>query len=440
MYSTKHIVKISLPILFSLVAQNIIQVVDTAFLGRVGEIELGASALAGITYIAIYTIGFGFSMGCQILIGRRNGEKNYDCIGEIVIQGILFLLFPALLLIATFKLGFSDTLTRLFQSESVGQAVSDYLDWRVYGFVFAFVNSTFRAFYIGIARTSVLMTNSLVMAGVNLVLDYGLIFGHFGFPEMGIGGAALASVIAEAVSTLFFIIYTRRRIDLEKYGFTRITFRWPVIKRILDLSVYMMLQYLLSIVTWMMFFVFIENCLGERPLAITNIVRSLYTIVTIPSHTFGSAVNTLVSNTIGSNRNDEVLNLVKRVSLISLICMLTIIFIFAVFPRTIIHIYTNDVSLMEDTVTSLYVLLSSLPFYAVGIVLFSSVSGTGNTQKALLFEVVTLVGYITYTWFIVVHLRLSVNWAWTTEHIYWAQLMFFSLIYLRRKRWMNKVI
>lgn len=440
MYSTKHIVKISLPILFSLVAQNIIQVVDTAFLGRVGEIELGASALAGITYIAIYTIGFGFSMGCQILIGRRNGEKNYDCIGEIVIQGILFLLFPALLLIATFKLGFSDTLTRLFQSESVGQAVSDYLDWRVYGFVFAFVNSTFRAFYIGIARTSVLMTNSLVMAGVNLVLDYGLIFGHFGFPEMGIGGAALASVIAEAVSTLFFIIYTRRRIDLEKYGFTRITFRWPVIKRILDLSVYMMLQYLLSIVTWMMFFVFIENCLGERPLAITNIVRSLYTIVTIPSHAFGSAVNTLVSNTIGSNRNDEVLNLVKRVSLISLICMLTIIFIFAVFPRTIIHIYTNDVSLMEDTVTSLYVLLSSLPFYAVGIVLFSSVSGTGNTQKALLFEVVTLVGYITYTWLIVVHLRLSVNWAWTTEHIYWAQLMFFSLIYLRRKRWMNKVI
>lgn len=440
MYSTKHIVKISLPILFSLVAQNIIQVVDTAFLGRVGEIELGASALAGITYIAIYTIGFGFSMGCQILIGRRNGEKNYDRIGEIVIQGILFLLFPALLLIATFKLGFSDTLTRLFQSESVGQAVSDYLDWRVYGFVFAFVNSTFRAFYIGIARTSVLMTNSLVMAGVNLVLDYGLIFGHFGFPEMGIGGAALASVIAEAVSTLFFIIYTRRRIDLEKYGFTRITFRWPVIKRILDLSVYMMLQYLLSIVTWMMFFVFIENCLGERPLAITNIVRSLYTIVTIPSHAFGSAVNTLVSNTIGSNRNDEVLNLVKRVSLISLICMLTIIFIFAVFPRTIIHIYTNDVSLMEDTVTSLYVLLSSLPFYAVGIVLFSSVSGTGNTQKALLFEVITLVGYITYTWFIVVHLRLSVNWAWTTEHIYWAQLMFFSLIYLRRKRWMNKVI
>ncbi|HBQ57213.1 MAG TPA: MATE family efflux transporter, partial [Porphyromonadaceae bacterium] len=166
----------------------------TAFLGRVGEVELGASALAGIIYIAIYTIGFGFSMGSQILIGRRNGEKKFHQIGEIVIQGILFLLVPALLLIAVFKLGFTDTLMRLFESENVSEAVSDYLDWRVYGFVFAFANSTFRAFYIGIARTKVLTINSLVMALVNLVLDYGLIFGNFVLPEMGFGGAALASV------------------------------------------------------------------------------------------------------------------------------------------------------------------------------------------------------------------------------------------------------
>ena len=68
MYSNRNILKISAPILLSLLAQNLIQVIDTAFLGRVGEVELGASALAGIIYIALYTIGFGFSMGSQILI------------------------------------------------------------------------------------------------------------------------------------------------------------------------------------------------------------------------------------------------------------------------------------------------------------------------------------------------------------------------------------
>jgi MATE family multidrug resistance protein len=439
-YSNKHVVKISLPILLSLLAQNIIQVIDTAFLGRVGEVELGASALAGIIYIAIYTIGFGFSMGSQILIGRRNGEKNFHQIGEIVIQGVLFLLIPGLLLIAAFKLGLTGVLMRLFQSENISEAVSGYLDWRVYGFVFAFANSTFRAFYIGIARTKVLTINSLVMAVVNLVLDYGLIFGNLGMPKMGMGGAALASVIAEASSTLFFILYTRKTVDLEKYGFRRIIFRWSVVKRVLDISIYMMLQYLLSIVTWLMFFVFIENYLGEHSLAVTNIVRSLYTIVTIPSHALGSAVNTLVSNTIGAGRKNEVLNLIRRVTMISLGSMSAIVFAVAIIPRLVIQIYTSDPSLIEDTVAPLYVLLSSLPFYAAGTVLYSSVSGTGNTQRALLFEIVTLLGYILYSWFIVVHLRLPVGWAWTTEHVYWFQLMLFSLFYLRSKRWMDKKI
>lgn len=427
-----------MPILLSLLAQNIIQVIDTAFLGRVGEVELGASALAGIIYIAIYTIGFGFSMGAQILIGRRNGERNFSQIGEIVIQGILFLLIPAVLLIAAFKMGLTDWLVKLFESDNVSEAVSDYLDWRVYGFVFAFANSTFRAFYIGIARTKVLTINSVVMAVVNLILDYGLIFGKLGLPEMGIGGAALASVIAEATSTLFFIIYTRKTVDLQKYGFTKITFKWSVVKRVLDISIYMMLQYLLSIVTWMMFFVYIENYLGERPLAVTNIVRSLYTIFTIPSHALGAAVNTMVSNTIGAGRSGEALNLIKRVSLISLYSMLAIIFVAAIAPRLIIHVYTNDASLISDTLAPLYVLLTSLPFYAVGTVLFSAVSGTGNTKKALLFEIITLSGYIIYMWLIIVFLRLSVSWAWTTEHIYWVQLLLFSLFYLRSKKWMDK--
>ena len=440
MYSNKHITKIGWPILLSLLAQNIIQVIDTAFLGRVGEVELGASALAGIIYIAIYTIGFGFSMGSQILIGRRNGEKNYKQIGEIVIQGIIFLIVPAILLILIFKLGFSDLLLGIFKSDNISGAVSDYLDWRVYGFIFAFANSSFRAFYIGVARTKVLLTSSIVMAIVNIILDYALIFGHFGLPEMGIGGAALASVIAEASATIFYIIYTKRKIDLEKYGFTKITFKWPVIKRVLDISIYMMVQYMLSIITWMMFFVFIENYMGERPLAITNIIRSLYTILTLPSNALSSAVNTLVSNTIGANKKDLVLDLIKRTAILSLSSMAVIIIIVALMPAIFLHIYTNDPVLISETIPPLYVLLATLPIYSIGTIVFSGLSGTGNTRTALAFEAVAICFYFGYSWLIIAHLRLSINWAWTTELVYWGLLLVSSVIYLRSKKWMNKVI
>lgn len=439
-YSNRHIAKISTPILLSLLAQNVIQVIDTAFLGRVGEVELGASALAGILYIALYTLGFGFSMGSQILIGRRNGEGNFNQIGDIVMQGSIFLLIPALLFIPLLRYGAGAWLPSLFESAEVAGAVTEYLEWRVFGLVFAFINVMFRAFYIGIARTKVLTINALVMALVNVVFDYGLIFGNLGMPEMGIGGAAIASVIAEFASTLFFFFYTRKTVDPEKYGFTKIRFQWSVIKRVLDVSIFMMVQYLFSIGTWMLFFLFIENYMGERSLAVTNIVRSFYTIFTIPSHAIGSTTGTMVSNTIGAGKNDEMAGLIRRLSLISLGVMGVVVLIVSIFPRAMIHIYTDDPSLIQDTVLPLYVLISSLPLYSVGTVLFSAVSGTGNTRTALRFEIFTLLFYVSYMWLIIIHLRASVAAAWTTEHVYWLFLTVLSYFYLRSGRWKDRKI
>lgn len=423
-----------------MLAQNIIQVIDTAFLGRVGEVELGASALAGIIYIALYTLGFGFSMGSQILIGRRNGEKNYDKIGDIVIQGAVFLLIPAMLLIPLLRYGAAHWIPLMFESAEVAGAVTEYLEWRVFGIVFAFVNLMFRAFYIGTARTKVLTMNAIVMAITNVIFDYGLIFGNLGMPELGMAGAAIASVIAEFASTVFLLIYTRKTVNLEKYGFKKIRFQWTVIQKVLDISVFMMVQYLFSIVTWMLFFVFIENYMGERPLAVTNIVRSFYTILTIPSHALGSVASTLVSNTMGADKKEEVINLIKRIAFISLGVMVGVIAIVSVFPRTMIRIYTDDPSLFSDTVLPLYVLISSLPIYSIGSVLFNSVSGTGNTRTALKFEIITLLFYFAYMWFVIIHMRFSVAVAWTTEHVYWLFLVTLSFIYLRSGKWKERKI
>ena len=92
MYTNKEIWNVSYPIFLGLLAQNIINVTDTAFLGRVGEVELGASAMGGLFYICVFTIAFGFSIGSQILIARRNGEGRYKDVGPVVIQGGTFLL------------------------------------------------------------------------------------------------------------------------------------------------------------------------------------------------------------------------------------------------------------------------------------------------------------------------------------------------------------
>ena len=94
-YTSKEILTIAYPILISLVMEQAIGMTDTAFLGRVGEVELGASAIAGVYYISIFMMGFGFSIGSQILMARRNGEKRYSEIGDIFYQGVYFMIFLA---------------------------------------------------------------------------------------------------------------------------------------------------------------------------------------------------------------------------------------------------------------------------------------------------------------------------------------------------------
>ena len=126
--------------MLGLLTQNIMQITNTIFLGRVGEVEFGAAGLAGIYYIAFFMLGFGFSIGAQIMIGRRNGERNYDQIGTIVMQGMMFLLLFAALLYFASNAFSSHLLPILIKSHHVYEAAAEYLEWRTFGFFFASVN------------------------------------------------------------------------------------------------------------------------------------------------------------------------------------------------------------------------------------------------------------------------------------------------------------
>ena len=142
-YSYRHIWLISYPILAGLLIQQLIGLTDTAFLGRVGEIELGASAIAGVFYIMIFMLGQGFSVGAQIIIARRNGEQNYQRIGPIVYQGIAFLLLTTIV-IAALMFRFSPAvLSAIISSPAVCQAALDYLQPRIFGFFFAIAIKSF---------------------------------------------------------------------------------------------------------------------------------------------------------------------------------------------------------------------------------------------------------------------------------------------------------
>ncbi|WP_278961337.1 MATE family efflux transporter [Bacteroides pyogenes] len=440
MYTNKQIWNVSFPILLSLLAQNIINVTDTAFLGHVGEVALGASAMGGLFYICVFTVAFGFSTGSQIVIARRNGEERYTDVGPVMIQGSMFLLAVALFLFSFTQAFGGDIMRLLISSEPIYEGTMEFLEWRIYGFFFAAVNVMFRALYIGITRTKVLTINAAVMALINVILDYALIFGNFGLPEMGIKGAAIASVLAEAGSVCFFLMYTYATVDLKRYGLNHLrSFNWDLLKRVLSISSFTMLQYFLSMAIWFVFFVAVER-LGQRELAIANIVRSIYLILLIPVHALGTTSNSLVSNTIGAGGAQYVIPLINKIGRLSFFIMLGLVTVSVLFTQPLLSIYTNEQALIAESVPSVYVICFAMLIASVAGIAFNGISGTGNTQAALLLEMITLVAYGAYILIVGIWLKAPVEICFTIEILYYTLLLITSYIYLKKAKWQHKRI
>jgi putative MATE family efflux protein len=438
--SYKKIWKISFPIILSLFAHNIVTAIDTAFLGRVGEVELGASAIGGLFYFALFMMGFGFGNGAQILMARRNGEKDFVAVGKIfdhtmyIFTAISIAIIVIIKLVAPVILGFA------ISSPEVMEASDSYLQYRVWGILFAFTNVAFRAYFVGTTKTGLLGWGAAIMGIVNIVLDYALIFGNLGFVARGIEGAAIASIYAEGAAAVFFIITTftdpkNRRFAVFKFK----TFEPAIIRKTWNISVYIMIQNFASLSSWLVFFIIIEQS-GERPLAISNIIRSIYTFLMIHAWAFGSTVNSLVSNSIGEKHPEQVMPIINKVNILSSITSIVIIGFTWFIPQLLARIYTNSPDLVEDSAEIFRVIIFVLIPLSLSANYFNGVSGTGNTKTALMIELATLALYFLYVLTVNFHFAGNLAIIWVSEYVYMTLLGIGSYLYLKYGNWRDKVI
>lgn len=439
-FSNRHIWQIAYPVLISLLMENLIGMTDTAFMGRVGEVELGASALGGVFYLVFFMVAFGFSIGSQILIGRRNGEGKFRDIGALFQQGVFFLLCVAAVMFTFSKLFSGDILQRIIGSQAICEATEQYIHWRVYGFFFAFISLMFRAFYVGITRTKILTLNSLVMVLSNVALNYVLVFGKLGLPAMGIAGAALGSSIAEAISALFFVVYTYFKVDWRHYRlFQFIGLSRRLLGHMLGISVWTMLQSFVSVAIWFVFFIVIEH-LGERSLAVSNIVRNISALAFLVVQSFAATASSLVSNLMGARQQNLVLPTLRRIVRLCYLIILPLTAFMLLFPHPLLRLYTDNPDLVASAVASMRIMASSYLIATPAYILFNAVSGTGNTRPAMLMEFAALVVYILYVVYVAVIQRADVAICWTSEHVYAVCVLAFSYLYLKKANWQSKKI
>ena len=436
--SYKKIWNISWPLMIGLLAENLVGVVDTAFLGHVGELELAASAIASTFYVILFVVGMGFGTGAQIIIARRNGEKNYDKIGGIFENSLYFVwVFSAVIIVLSFLFS-RKALGFMLNSDDILNASMRYLNIRVFTLFFSLGCVIIRSFFVGIQVTKYIGIGAFIIAGTNFVLDYLLVFGKFGLPKMGIEGAALASVIAEVAGFAYFIYIVIKKVDLSKYNL--FTFKKPqlkIVSQTMNLSVFTMLQNLISLSSWFLFFVIIEKT-GEDNLAASNIVRSYYILAICPLWAYGSAVGTLVSNAIGAGQQRYVFQIIRKVVALGLITSIIAFLPSLVSAKGIMALYTENAELINIGYKSFYVVGVGIILSSVAWVIFSAISATGNTMIALFIESTTLVCYLASVYFFTSHFPHRLEIIWCGEGVYQVLLGILSVLYFRTKHWTKR--
>lgn len=443
--STKQILKIALPISLALLVPQLNFVANTVFLGGLGETELGAAGITGVFYLVFALVGSGLNSGLQALIARRAGENRPEEIGKMFAQSIWIALGLAFInIIITYLLG-SLFLSAVLNSDTIQQEASLFISIRIFGLPFLYLFQMGNALLVGTNNSRYMKYGFMAEAVLNVFLDYGLIYGKFGLPLLGFNGAAIASVCAEAMGAVivFAIIIGKNfhtRFELFKY----FRFNKSLSGLIFRQSSPLILQYILSIGAWLLFYILIENSgsgdHSERPLAISNTMRTVFAIFGVSVWAFAHTSNAMVSNIIGQKRQEEVLLLVKKIAKLSIVCTAVISLILNLVPGLFLGIFSKEPAFIAEALPVLRMVSAAPLMMSVAAVCLNAVTGTANTRINLGIEIIAIIVYGLYIYLVLDVWKLSLMIAWASEFVYWTVILLLSVVYLRSGRWKNKVI
>jgi len=436
----RQILFMALPISLAMLVPQINFITNNIFLGMLGEQELASAGITGVYYLIFAVIGNGLNNGLQALIARRAGQNLPKEIGRLFFNGVWVALGIAGLGIGATYLFAPIVLRSFIHDPLIADQVIDFLLIRIWGLPFLYLYVMRNALLVGTNQTRFLVWGTLAEALVNIGLDYGMIFGHFGLPAIGFNGAAYASIIAEASG--LFVIYAVihfKGIHKSFAFFEQTKIDFSIIKLILTMSAPLIVQFAISIMSWEYFYILVEHH-GPRALAISNTMRNIFGLFGIFCWAFASTTNTMVSNIIGQGKQDEVMPLIKRVVKMSLGISLFIFVILNLVPEFFLSFYSQGDEFIAEAVPIVRIVSVALLMMSVGTIWLNAVTGTGNTRVNLMIELVTIVIYCVYVFLVLEHWNLSISWGWGSEWVYWLSMFTMAFFYMRSGKWKGKKI
>jgi putative MATE family efflux protein len=438
--SSKQILTISVPIALAILVPQFNFIINNIFLGALSKQALAIGGITGVYYLIFGVMGQGLNNGLQALISRRAGENRVDEIGVLFNQGVIISICLSIVGIGfTYFIAPSIFHALLIDSERANTVI-EFLKIRIWGLPFLFIYQMRNALLVGTNQSKFLIIGTATEALINIFFDYSLIFGHFGFAAMGLNGAAYASIIAEIMGLLvIYLVIHYQKIGSRFNLFKRLELKMDYVKLILVQSSPLMMQYMISIISWEFFYILIEHR-GEQSLAVSNAMRNIFGFFGCFTWAFAATTTTMVSNIIGQNLQEKVVELIYKIMRWSFGFAFIVAILINVFAAQFLSIYGQGDGFLTEGIPVLRIVSVALLLMSASTIWLSAVTGTGQSKVTLMIEFAAIVIYIIYNYLVLEYYQMPITYGWFSEVIYWLSLLIPSYFYIRTMRWKNKKI
>ncbi len=430
------VIKIAWPVLIELLLSSLFGMVDMMMLGNMSDNALAAASVTavGLTNQPLL-IGLSFiqalNVGATAMIARYVGSHQYEKIEPTLKHVLILSLFLIAIPLSIMGIFYTDSILKLMGAKTDAlNAGRSYFKIIMIGFIFQAFNMSVTAALRGIGQTKIPMVINLSVNLLNVVGNFLLIYGYFGFPEMRVTGAAISTAFSNIVASILLLGYVVSGKSLVKLNFKhKFRFDRIICFNLVKIGVPASLEQLVLRVG-VLIFVRIVADLGTVIYATHQIALSILGLSFQPGQAFGIAASALIGKSLGANQLPQAEKYAKETRRFGTYISTFMAVIFFFFGSFLVSLYTNDQEIIDNASLVLKIIALVQPFQSSQLILAGGLRGAGDTVWPL---IATLAGVFVFrvslAFLLVIILDMGLVGAWIA--IFVDQFIRWFFVYLR---------
>lgn len=383
----KKLVKLSVPIIIANLLQIVYQLTDTYWVGQLGTNALAAVSITFPVFFLIISFCAGLAIAGTILVSQHKGEKNHQQINHISTQIFVFISILAVIFSILGYLLAPTILNALGASALVYQDALSYIRILLANLIFLFWYYIFQSLLRGVGNTTIPLFVTLLTVILNMILDPIFIHGFNFIPAMGVAGAALATVVCQAISALIGIFFLLKGYHGIKISFKELKPDFALLKRIFQLGLPISLENSALSIALVFIAGFVAR-FGDSAIAAYGLGSRILSLFFIPAQGFGMGIAAFVGQNFGAKKTHRALRAIKISSIFIFVLMTTIGAITYFLSNQIVHIFIKDnkttISLANQY---LKILIFSFGFIGLSEILRGSFKGFSKTKISMFISI-----------------------------------------------------